>query len=158
MNIIKLALISAFLIFSNISYAQISKNGYTPDHINFLTPAENFQDLDISPKEMGKWINSVDNIFNQVFAKDIAEKNENKVVMVLATIKAIDKSGDACKKDYTECVMMGIEIKYTENIPQEQIEKFSNQLNQVKEIKIGNTKSLKEGVFISYLNTRKDLK
>ncbi len=137
-----------------LSQAQTA-NPYTPDHINFLTPPGNFEELGVTPKELGEWVNSLDSIFSNVFKKDIDEKTTNKVVIVYTGIKGIQKPEHICKKDYTKCVSMSVEIKYTDNISSEQIEKFGKEVEKIKPIKINNPSSQKDAIFVSYTNTLK---
>ncbi len=133
-----------------------AETAYIPDHVNFISSAESFEELDLSPKEMGEWINSVDSIFAKTFAKDIAnKKSANKSVGITVTIKAIENEPNICAEEYERCVFMKVDFNYSDNISKSQMESFTKQVDQLKDIRINNSSSKKEAVFMTYLNTKK---
>jgi len=152
MRIFKAIILTAIFSLSTLVYAETDLNvPYVEDNVNFLSSEKSFVDLDIDPAEMGRWINELDDVFNDVFKDEI----ENKVAGVTVLLSAIDKEQSVCKKDYTKCVKMQVDIKFSANVSEKQKKIFSDKVYALKEIKIKNTKSREIAAFMSYMNSRK---
>ena len=50
---------------------------------------------------------------------------------------------------------MKVEFNYSDNVSQSQMDSFTKQVDQLKDIRINNSSSKKEAVFMTYLNTKK---
>jgi hypothetical protein len=150
------AIIPAQAALATLIASKHEQPAYIPDHVNFISSGESFEELDLSPKELGEWINSVDAIFAKTFEKDISnKKSANKSVGIIVTIKAIEHEPNICEEDYERCVFMKVEFNYSDNVSQSQMDSFTKQVDQLKDIRINNSSSKKEAVFMTYLNTKK---
>jgi hypothetical protein len=159
MNFLKATIASLLISFVTLSSAQavtqsLKEPVEIPPHLTkiaFLGNQEAFEDLEVDANDMARWANQTDKAFLKVFGEELGTVKENaKLVGVIVALNAIKQPEAVCKKDYTKCVLMTINIQFSDNIPKEQIKEFNEEFSKIKEIKIGNFKS-KEKVGIAVI-------